>query len=600
MICIRSARSVAGSPVAATVDGSRRRAAISLVLGLGLTLSAAGCASGSFFQIQPERDTSYFGHYLAGRYAGVLHENDKAATFYAEALEGDPDNPVIIERAFTLAVTAGDMDRAVSLAEEIVKQTPDERTARLVLGLRDLRQRNYGSAIANLDGAAPGPFTALIGTLAKAWAEAGLGNSEAALAGVASFEGRPAFDLFRFYHEALVRDFLADGKGAEQAYRQAMEVSGGASLRVVQAYGNFLERQGRFEDAREIYGRYAVNAPTHPVVVALLSGVDGRRVPAPLFAQPADGIAEALYGLGSALAQENGIDIAILYIQLALYLRPDFDVARSLLADIYETDKRWEDAIAAYRRIPETSPLYQSGQIQIAINLDRLKHSDEALAMLRDMIKSAPGVMEPVVAMGDILRSGEHYEAAAEQYSHALELAGEKASDHWTLFYARGICYERLGRWPESERDLKTALQLSGEHPLVLNYLGYSWVDQNVHLEEAMAMIHKAVDLRPNDGFIVDSLGWAYYRTGDYAMATEQLERAVVLQPEDPTINDHLGDALWKVGRKLEARFQWRHALELKPEEKLIPDIQAKLDFGLDAEEAATVRQNQPGDASGS
>lgn len=573
-------------------DGVRSIGTAALVLGAALLTSA--CATNRFVVVEQQRDTSHFGNYLAARHAGSLHENDVAAGFYAEALQDDPENPIIIERAFLLAITAGEMSRAISFAEEMLTRTPDERTARLLLSLRDLRGGAYGSAIEHIDQAAPGPFTALIGTLTKSWAEAGQGNREQALAGVSSFEGRPAFDLFRFYHEALILDLLGDAAGAEAAYRKAADATGDASLRVIQAYGNFLERQGRFDDARTAYEKHAELAPHHPIIKALLEEVENETAPPPLVERPAEGVAEALYGLGSALAQESGIEISILYLQLALYLQPDFDVARTLLADIYEVDGRWDDAITAYRQIPAGAPLYENARIQIAVNLDRLDRSEEAVALLQDLAERDPDAIEPVVTLGDILRGREDYEEAATYYARAMEIAGEPQPRHWSLYYARGICYERLGRWPEAERDLKVALDLSEEHPLVLNYLGYSWIDQNVHLDEGMEMIRKAVKARPNDGFIVDSLGWAHYRLGEYEKAVEYLERAVVLQPDDPIINDHLGDALWQVGRRLEARFQWQHALELEPEEKFEPVIRAKLEFGLDAGEESAAGRDVP------
>jgi Flp pilus assembly protein TadD len=120
-----------------------------------------------------------------------------------------------------------------------------------------------------------------------------------------------------------------------------------------------------------------------------------------------------------------------------------------------------------------------------------------------------------------------------------------------------------------------------------LNYLGYSWVDQNINVEKAMELIRRAVQKRPNDGYFVDSLGWAYFRQNDYAQAVKHLERAVELKPDDPVINDHLGDAYWKVGRRLEAGYQWNYALGLKPEPDEEKRIREKLEKGL-VEEPST------------
>jgi len=166
-------------------------------------------------------------------------------------------------------------------------------------------------------------------------------------------------------------------------------------------------------------------------------------------------------------------------------------------------------------------------------------------------------------------------------YDKAVALLRHPGHANWPLFYDRGIALDRAHNWPRAEADFLKALELSPNQPYVLNYLGYSWVDQGVNLDEAMNMIRRAVEQRPDDGYIVDSLGWAYYRIGNFDEAVKNLERAVDLKPEDPTINEHLGDAYWRVGRKLEAGFQWAHARDLKPDPEDLPKIEAKIRDGL-------------------
>jgi Flp pilus assembly protein TadD len=169
----------------------------------------------------------------------------------------------------------------------------------------------------------------------------------------------------------------------------------------------------------------------------------------------------------------------------------------------------------------------------------------------------------------------------------------------WLFYYFRGICLERARQWGKAEADLQKALELFPEQPQVLNYLGYSWIDQGVKLDEAMTMIKRAVEQRPDDGYIVDSLGWAYYRLGNYEDAVKQLERAVELKPEDPTVNDHLGDVYWRIGRTQEARFQWSHARDLKPEPDELPKIEEKLKVGL-ADENSSAAEIEKAKKSGS
>ncbi len=551
-----------------------------------------GCASLSGLAGGGRDDTPY-GDYLAARYASANHDSADAGKYFDRALAADPGNPIIIERAFMVALNAGEMDRAVRLARKLVKVSPDNRMGRLVLALDDIKDRDYADAEKQIGNAETGVFVALVGSLTQSWAAAGDGNEALALAKLKAFEGKPAFDLFRAYHKALILDMLADAKGAEESYLAAMDASGGTSIRIVQSYASFLSRQGRMKDARDTLDQYAALSPDHPLVLASIAQLKSGKPMKPLVSTAAEGVAEALYGLGSALAQDSGNELATLYLQLAIWMRPDFNVAHTLLADTYEQKKRWAAAIDAYSRVEKDSPLYQNARIQTALDLDRLDRQDEAIAVLRKLSAEEPKALEPMVALGDIYRGKERYAEAAAEYGHAISIAGAPAPSHWSLYYARGICNERLGKWPDAERDLKEALKLSGDHPLVLNYLGYSWIEKGTHLKEALAMIEKAVELRPTDGFIVDSLGWAQYRLGDYASAVRVLQRAVELEPDDSTINDHLGDAFWKVGRKIEARFQWSHALEMKPEKDRIDILKAKLEFGLEAGETAE-RHRQP------
>ena len=197
--------------------------------------------------------------------------------------------------------------------------------------------------------------------------------------------------------------------------------------------------------------------------------------------------------------------------------------------------------------------------------------------------------------MGSLQRSAKKFEDAAASYDKAIELVGTPDRSNWTLFYFRGICFERAKQWPKAEADFKKALELFPDQPLVLNYLGYSWVDQGVNLDEAFKMLRRAVDLRPSDGYIVDSLGWAHYKLGHYQEAAEELEKAIDLKPADPVVNDHLGDAYWRVNRRIEAHFQWNHARDMRPEPEDLPNILKKIEFGLPDEPSKDAPAAAPG-----
>jgi Flp pilus assembly protein TadD len=303
------------------------------------------------------------------------------------------------------------------------------------------------------------------------------------------------------------------------------------------------------------------------------------------------------YGIGDALAGEGGLDMGIIFLQFALYVKPDFPLAQLALASAYDSAKKFDLELAAFDKIPEDSPLWLSIQIQKAFALNSLERVDDAKELLEKIIAENPKDTRPLDALGNILRSRERYGEARDYYSRALDLIDRPSKDNWTLYYARGVCSERLKEWPAAEADLKQALTLSPDESSVLNYLGYTWVDQNQNLKTAMDYIRKAVKLKPDDGYYVDSLGWAYYRLGNLQAAVEHLERAVELRPDDPVINDHLGDVYWQIGRKLEAKYQWQQSLTLKPDKDLVVAVERKLKDGLVAgnETKAAGAMVQPG-----
>ncbi|MGB5869725.1 MAG: tetratricopeptide repeat protein, partial [Albidovulum sp.] len=210
--------------------------------------------------------------------------------------------------------------------------------------------------------------------------------------------------------------------------------------------------------------------------------------------------------------------------------------------------------------------------------------SDAAIEALEQLTKAYPDLIETWVALGDISRHEERFEDRIRVYDKAVALIDTPLPEHWVVFYARGICYERAKQWDNAEADFRQALALNPDQPQVLNYIGYSFVEMNENLDEAMSMIERAARARPDEGAIIDSLGWALYRLGRYREAEVQMERAIELMPVDAVVNDHLGDVYWAVGRFREAEFQWKRALSFKPETEEVADrIRRKLELGLDA-----------------
>jgi tetratricopeptide (TPR) repeat protein len=530
--------------------------------------------------------SSLSGTYLAGRHAGRERDMESAAAYFSRALERDPQNPVLMERTFVHELSVGNMTRAEELAQSVIEISTDHRMARIVLGLRGVRKNRHEEARTHFAEAAFTPLGELTAGLLTAWSFAHEAKLDEALEALGALDAHDAFGNFKLLHTGLIAAYLGDYDRAEQAYREAYERAG-SSLRVVQAFGSFLERTGRGSEASEIYERFLATSQRNPLVETARTRIGEGRLPGPFITDARDGMAESLFSLASAMSAEQSIDVAIIYAQLAIALKPAFPVAQVLLGEIYEDTKHYAKAIEVFESIPEDSPLRPSAEIQIATNLDHLIRFDEALERLDRLIADRPGYFDALVARGNLMRLHEKWTEAAESYSRAIDVIGTPEREHWTVIYFRGIAYERAGIWNLAEADFREALRLEPDHPSVLNYLGYSLIEQRQNLDEAVGMVRKAVELRPNDGYIVDSLGWAYYQLGDYEEAVKHLERAIGLPcgdhqcSSDPVINDHLGDAYWRVGRKIEARFQWRHARDSDPDPKDLERIERKLVDGL-------------------
>ena len=540
--------------------------------------------------------TSPSGSYLAARHAGGQRDAAAAASYYRAALRGDPRNNELLSRAFLAVLANGEVDEAVRLAERVVQVDKNDRIARLVLGVRAIKQKQYPVARRELAQSIRGPITDLAATLLSAWTMASPTDAKQATETVDKLAGADWYAIFKDLHTALILDLAGQKKDAGKRYERSYKLDPTA-LRVVQSYGSFLSRQGGNADALKVFATFDDALPRHPLVVEATAELKaGKKLPL-MVETPQAGAAEVLYGLGAALGRRGGEDLGLIYLQLALYLAPAHPLALLSLGDLYEAMKKPELAIKTYERVPLTSTLQRNAQIQLALNLDTLDRTDEAKASLEKLIAANPSDLEAIMALGNVLRGRKQFAECADVYSRGVDLITKPEKANWVIYYFRGICFERSKQWPKAEVDLKRSLDLYADQPHVLNYLGYSWIDQGVNLDEGMRMIKRAVEQRADDGYIVDSLGWAYYRLGNMEEAVKQLERAVELKPEDPTINDHLGDAYWKVGRQLEARFQWSHARDLKPEPEELEKIDVKLKSGLpdDTSSAAEAEHKKPG-----
>jgi tetratricopeptide (TPR) repeat protein len=548
---------------------------------VGLAVSVAATAAGAALPV---------GAYLAGRHAQEVHDYTAAATWFEEALAADPNSPELISRTFQMETVEGRFDRALALAPQVLKLDPSDAVANLVLLVDRLKAGDNAGALARAQALPTQGIHRFLQPLALAWTEMASGDAkaaDAALHGLDKFNGFAPLEDFQL---GLLHDVAGDAAAAEDDYKKALSASDQLNWRLCDAIANFYRRHGQADQAQALYQRFAKQNPGSEIAEGVIAALSPA-TPPPIVGSAVDGLAESLFDLASVVNQPESLDLALLYDRFAVALRPNFALAQLLLSDILTAQDRAEASLTVLGQIPPDSPYAWPAELRRAANLDMIDRSDEAIAALQALVAAQPTRAGAAMQLGDLLRAKKRFSEAVAAYDTAIHrLAAAGLRERWSLFYSRGIALERSGQWKKAEADFLHALELKPDQPLVLNYLGYSWVDRGENLKRGLDMIKRAVALRPEDGYIVDSLGWAHYRLGQYAEAVKYLEKATELVPEDPTINDHLGDAYWRTGRPREARFQWQQALQFGPQKDEIKPIEAKLGQGLHAPPAAAAR----------
>lgn len=533
----------------------------------------------AFLSPLPAR-ADFAGAYLAARSADMAGDYALARDYLTRALTADPSNPGLLDGLVSAQVGAGDVAGAVPVARRLVSLGGNSQAAAMVMLADMLAREDYAQVLKDLEGDAQlvGP---LVDRLVEGWAHLGAGSMAPALEAFGALAANDALEAFGLYHKALALAMVGDLEGAEVLF--ADESNGLMGTRqAIFGHVQVLSQLGRTDDAlAELDAAFGTGSD--PELDALRAGLRAGAVPFDIARTVKDGMAEVFHLMAVVLQGEAPDSQTLLHARIAEFLRPDHRDAVLLTAAVLDRMAQGELALAAYGRIPESSPAYlvaASGKAQVLYRLDR---KDEAIAAQTDLVARYGQYLTVHVGLGDMLRREERFADAAAAYTRGIDLLPTPEEQHWALFYSRGIAWERAKEWDKAEPDFRKALALNPDQPQVLNYLGYSLLDMNRNIDEALAMIEKAVAQRPDDGYIVDSLAWGLFLTGRYDEALGHMERASLLMPVDPIVTDHLGDVYWAVGRKREAEFQWHRALSFDPEEKDAVRIRRKLEIGLDA-----------------
>ncbi len=525
------------------------------------------------------------GAYLSARQARYENDFSAAAEYFTKALTEDPSNPFILENAVFAHMALGQFDQALPIARKMEGDDLQSQIAHITLIQNEAQNEDYDALLDRIeDNRGVGP---LADGLIAAWAHLGKGDMSTALDHFDEVADQRGLRSFGLYHKALALGSVGDFESADDIFAGDEDGPLQSTRSGTMAWAEVLSQLERNDDAVALIDEVFI-ADLDPEVAQLRERLTaGEQVPFSRIQTARDGLAEVFFSLGRALMSDSGEEYTLLYARVAEQLNPAHVDAILMSAELLESLGRYELATDTYRRVPRDNPSFHAAELGRAESLRRAGKTDAAIEVLKQLAETHPDLPSVHVASGDLNRQLENYGAAVASYDRALEIFSANETDQWFVHYARAISYERLDQWDKAEADFRRALELNPGQPQVLNYLGYSLVEHQIKLDEALEMIEQAVAAQPESGYIVDSLGWALYRLDRYDEAIGHMERAAELMPVDPVVNDHLGDVLWAVGRKTEATFHWKRALSLIDPERPSPDIdperiRRKLEVGLD------------------
>ncbi len=522
--------------------------------------------------------------YLAGRHAEANGDTSKAVNFLNSARDLDPSNSRLIEDSYFLSAQMGDFAQAVPAAKRAYDANPRRGIAPVILAADAYKKKDYQTAWGYIEKIPAQSVNSFALPVLRAWGAAPIKPAETALAELTLLKNfQDTAKLVDLMGGMLNEHYgLKDAAGANyDTLAASIETERTPVLRiVVKGY----HRLGKTTQAKAVLQRFEKAHGPSPMLEAM-NAMNAMLAQPAAKITPQEGMAEALFASAELLLQTEPnparMQIATAYAQTAIHVNPQLTVARAFIGSAFTARGRFEEANATLSAIPKGEPGALEARMQVASNLTQMNRSDEALSLLREILKDRPTWADAHIAIGDLFRREEKFGDAVAEYSAALKLRPAGAEENWAIYYTRGISYERTKDWNNAEKDFKKALEIKPGEPSVLNYLGYSYLDRGVNLKEARRLIELAYTKRPDDGYIIDSLGWMLFTLGEYDKAVVHLEKAVEAAPADATINEHFGDALWKVGRRVEARYQWQRALILDVEDAQRAAITKKLEQGL-------------------
>jgi len=524
--------------------------------------------------------------------SGVLSINDnqyQKSYTYLKSLNNLEDSHYIYSQYYQYSLVAlGNFKDAAKYSKKLKDKKIDNFESNLISAVYYLQDKDFKSATFFLkklkDKNQPGTFQNLLSTSLNAWIDfKDLSNLNAALKALDTIPER--FKNVKNIQKTFAHCYF-DSPRADEIFKQLTSNPDINYSRYHFFHSNYLISKGKNEKANEIIQLALSQFPKNLILNQLKLDFEKRKVSSNEFdcKNISDVIAEIFYVTSNALAAQNNYIASNFYLNLAKYLNPNFVSFDTLYAENLLIIQEYEEAKKIYIKVKKKGAVYNwYASKQIASIFLKQDEKKEAMNGLKRSFKkiASPTIYE-IFDYAEFLKNNEEYEKSIEYYSELLSMIEIKDYLYAQVMDGRGVAYERTDQWDKAEIDLLKSLSASPEDAYVINYLAYTWIEKGINIKKSLEMLRKANRLMPNDGYIIDSLGWALFKLKNYKEAKQFLELAIKYMSSDPVVNDHYADSLWMNNKKLQARYYWNYVLKLeKTEEKLKKEIEKKLLFGL-------------------
>ena len=526
-------------------------------------------------------------NYLSGV---ILSNNNEYLNSYnyLKKLQGLEDShPEFAMKYLNSLVYLGKINESYIFSKKLNKKKLNTYESLIILTIYNLKRKNFTSSLEYLNImdnlASMSPAQILLVDYLKLWTEVGLSKINNIYAMEKNLSNiQKNFQNISKIQKAMFNAFF-QSKKTEKSFEDLLNKNDTDFSRYIYFYAKYLNETGQKIKSLEILNKGLDKKPRNLLLNQYFIDLkENKKIPVEKFEfkNISHNVAELFYLLSNAYSAQLMLDKSNFYLNISRYLNPDFISIKNLLAENLFIDQNFEEAIKIYKDIAKSSELYNwhaSKQIsKIYLNKDNVKKSIEYLKKEYDKIDK-PNKYQ-IFDYAEFLKNNEQFELSIYYYTEVLKNLNSEEDLYYKSKEGRGVSFERISKWKKAEKDLLDSIKAKSDQAYVLNYLAYTWVDKGINLERSLEMLKQANNLRNNDGYIIDSLGWAFFKLKNYEKSKNLLQKAIILMPTDPIVNDHYGDVLWAVGQKIQARYYWNYVLNSeKTEKELLDKVKKKL-----------------------